>query len=345
MRDPHPETALGAPAALQSAQIPYSVVIVPWPFPSVEEMVEDLVRTVAFSAQFNPAFIQISLPGYSERFSKETLFDREVVWNRVKDEIQRLRPLTDCPLILRPGLFEEYLDPEAVDAPRLIGVIKNSPAAGAGLRMGDRLTAINGLPIKTRSQALSLLGLVRNSLLERVSVTVARPDGPNDLSLELNNFAYPFDPKIVPYARWGFPSSGIPFLDWTAQLRNLILKDQAREVLVLTSTLVRPTLEKRIRETPFPTEVKLHLRVPPNRCLGGNIFMGDLLMVDDFIAAVKDFLEEGLVSPDLVVIPSSPFHMSGWGKGRDLSGRVYKDIERVGMWYPGGSHDRMRPYF
>ena len=90
---------------------------------------------------------------------------------------------------------------------------------------------------------------------------------------------------------------------------------------------MQPTLEKRIRETPFPDEIKLHLRVPPNRCLGGNIFMGDLLMVDDFIAAVKDFLEEGRVSPDLVVIPSSPFHISGWE--RDLSGRVYKDIERV----------------
>lgn len=326
MRDPYPETALGAPAALQSAQIPYSVVIVPWPFPSVEEMVEDLVRTVAFSAQFNPAFIQISLPGYSGRFSKETLFDREAVWNRVKDEIQHLRPLSDCPLILRPGLFEEYLDPEAVDAPRLIGVIKNSPAAGAGLRMGDRLTAINGLPIKTRSQALSLLGLVQSSLLERVSVRVARPDGPKDLSLELNNFAYPFEPEIIPYAGCVFPSSGIP-LDWTAQLRNLILKVKAREVLLLTSTLVQPTLEKRIRETPFPAESKLYLRVPPNRCLGGNIFMGDLLLVEDFITAVKEFLEEGLVSPDLVVIPSSPFHMSGWG--RDLSGRVYKDIERV----------------
>jgi membrane-associated protease RseP (regulator of RpoE activity) len=326
MRDPNPETALSAPAALQSARITYSVVIVPWPFPSVKEMIEDLVSTVAFSAQFNPAFIQISLPGYSERFSKETLFDREEVWNRVKDEIHHLRPLTDCPLIIRPGLFEEYLDPEAVDAPRLIGVVKNSPAAGAGLRMGDRLTAINGLPIKTRPQALSLLGLVQGSRLERVSVTVDRSGGSADLSMELNNPAYPFDPETVPYAGCVFPSSGIP-LDWTEQLRNLIIKEQAREILVLTSTLVRPTLEKRIREIPFPAEIKLHLRIPPNRCLGGNIFMGDLLMVEDFIAAVKDFLGEGLVSPDLVVIPSSPFHMSGWG--RDLSGRVYKDIERM----------------
>jgi len=30
--------------------------------------------------------------------------------------------------------------------------------------------------------------------------------------------------------------------------------------------------------------------------------------------------------PDLVVIPSSPFHLSGWG--RDLTGRVYLEIER-----------------
>jgi hypothetical protein len=326
MRDPQPETALSAPDALQAARIPYSVVIVPWPFPSIEEMMEDLNRTVAFSAQFNPAFIQISLPGYSAGFSKERLFDREEVWSRVKNRIQHLRTLTDCPLILRPGLYEEYLDPEAVDAPQILGVIKNSPAFGASLKMGDRLSAINGLPIKTRPQALFLLRMIQGSRLENVSVTVDRPGGPTDLALELNRYAYPFDPAIVPYAGCVFPSSGIP-LEWTEQVKSLIYKEHAREVLILTSTLVQPTLEKRIRETPFPAEIKLHLRVPANRCLGGNIFMGDLLMVEDFIEAVKDFLKEGRLSPDLIVIPSSPFHLSGWG--RDLSGRVYKDIERT----------------
>jgi len=326
MRDLKPEVALNALAELESAHISYSVVIVPWPFPSLEEMVEDLVRTVAFSARFNPAYIQISLPGYSRWFSNEILFDREEVWNRLKTEIQHLRTITDCPLIIRPGLYEEYLDPEAVDAPRLIGVIKNSPAARAGLVTGDRLIAINGLPIKIRTQARSLLGMIQNSRLERVSITVARPGGPLDLSMALNNFDYPFDPRTAPYEGCVFPSAGIP-LGWTEQLRNMIIKEQAREVLILTSTLVRPTLEKRIRENLFPAGVKLHMRVPPNRCLGGNIFMGDLLMVEDFITAVKDFLDEGRVLPDLVVIPSSPFHLSGWG--RDLTGRVYKDIERL----------------
>ena len=37
-------------------------------------------------------------------------------------------------------------------------------------------------------------------------------------------------------------------------------------------------------------------------------------------------MEKEEVEPDLVVIPSSPFHLSGWG--RDLTGRVYLDIER-----------------
>ena len=326
MRDLKPEVALNALAELESAHIPYSVVIVPWPFPSFEEMVEDLARTVVFSARFNPAYIQISLPGYSRWFSKETLFDRDEVWKRLKTEIQHLRTVTDCPLIIRPGLYEEYLDPEAIDTPRLIGVIKHSPAARAGLVPGDRLIAINGLPIKIRTQARSLLGMIQDSRLERVSVTVERPGSQVDLPMELKNFEYPFDPRTAPYAGCVFPSAGIP-LNWMEQLRTMISTEKAREVLILTSTLVRPMLEKRIRESLFPAEVHLHLRVPANRYLGGNIFMGDLLMVEDFISAVKNILDEGQVWPDLIIIPSSPFHLSGWG--RDLTGRVYKDIERL----------------
>jgi membrane-associated protease RseP (regulator of RpoE activity) len=326
MGDPHPETALGAPAALRSARIPYSLVIVPWPFPSLEEMVADLVRTVNYSVEFSPACIQISLPGYSTCFSQEPLFDREEVWNRLKDEIQHLRTAVDCPLILRPGLFEEYLDPEAVDVPRLIGVVKNSPAAKAGVQPGDRLTGINGLPVKNRIQARSLLKMIQESSLGKVSVAVTRGGGRLDLSMALNDFGYPFDPRMVPYEGCVFPSAGIP-RDWMEKLRNIILEEQAREVLILTSTLVRPMLEKRIREDLFLTGVKFHLRVPANSYFGGNIFMGDLLVVEDFIGAVKKFLKERPHSPDLVIIPSSPFHISGWG--RDLTGRVYKDIERV----------------
>ncbi|MDY6844321.1 MAG: hypothetical protein SVW57_09565, partial [Thermodesulfobacteriota bacterium] len=53
---------------------------------------------------------------------------------------------------------------------------------------------------------------------------------------------------------------------------------------------------------------------------------GDLLVVQDYIDYITDYEENGNTRPDLVVIPSSPFNLSGWG--RDLTGRVYLDIER-----------------
>jgi hypothetical protein len=53
--------------------------------------------------------------------------------------------------------------------------------------------------------------------------------------------------------------------------------------------------------------------------------MGDLLTVEDFVFAVNKFMERN-IRPDLVVLPSSPFYLSGCG--RDLTGRVYLDIER-----------------
>lgn len=54
--------------------------------------------------------------------------------------------------------------------------------------------------------------------------------------------------------------------------------------------------------------------------------MGDLMVVEDFIRAAKEFVQTGKIQPDLILIPSSPFHLSRWG--RDLTGRVYLDIER-----------------
>ena len=54
--------------------------------------------------------------------------------------------------------------------------------------------------------------------------------------------------------------------------------------------------------------------------------MGDLLVVSDYICAIEKFISEEKIQPDLVLIPTSPFHLSGWN--RDLTGRVYLEIER-----------------
>ena len=54
--------------------------------------------------------------------------------------------------------------------------------------------------------------------------------------------------------------------------------------------------------------------------------MGDLLVVEDFVDYVNQWIEENGRRPDLVVIPSSPFHSDGWL--RDLAGTPYLEIER-----------------
>jgi len=68
------------------------------------------------------------------------------------------------------------------------------------------------------------------------------------------------------------------------------------------------------------------VEVPVNDYFGGNILMGDLLVVEDFIRHIKKHISTNRANPDVVIIPSSPFSLGDWG--RDLTGRVYLDIER-----------------
>jgi len=329
MNDPRPETAVESLAGLREAGLPYSVVIVPWPFPSIRIMLEDLEETVGFADRHEPAFIQISLPGYSRFFSDRPLFDHDRVWEGIKETVLALRERTACPLILRPGLYEEYQTPQAVNDPRPIGVIRNSPADRGGLRAGDRIVKLGGLAVQGRPQTRTLLTTLHRSELDRVPVVVRRQGRPLELEFDLRDYDYPYDPGTVGHLGIVFACAGLPTA-WLENLRQVVTLHRAATVLLLTSRLVRPALEDMIRSHGFFSGLALHLRVPENGYFGGNVFMGDLLVVEDFVRAVRAFLDEGIGRPDLIAIPASPFHLSGWG--RDLRGRVYKELDhRLGI--------------
>ncbi|MBW2622315.1 MAG: radical SAM protein [Deltaproteobacteria bacterium] len=325
MRDPCPRTAIDSLAILREAGIPYAVVIVPWPEPDIETMLEDLEQTIPFAADFDPGLIQISLPGYSRGLSEDTLFSHGRVWDDIKKKALSLRAGTDVPVVLRPGLFEEYTDPGQVNAPVLIGTIKNSPLARAGIRAGDRLLRVNGLKVMSRPQARSLLTVLHDSDLKSSSITVEREGGRIERKTDLTDFGYPYTRETATHLGAAFASSGVPS-EWLERLRDTVLSRKAEEALLLTSSLVKPTLESLMAGHGFRTNGRLHIRIPRNSYFGGNISMGDLLVVQDFIEAIEEFIEQEHIRPDLVIIPSSPFHLSGWG--RDLTGRVYLDIER-----------------
>jgi len=325
MRDPEPQIALKALNLLKNAGIPYTVVIVPWPFPAKEEMISDLQNTVSFAAAFDPALIQISLPGFSRSLSQKETFSHEAVWNDLKIAVQELRSGTDCPLVIRPGLFEEYTDPERADDPVTIGAVKSSPACNAGVQPGDCIVKVNGLPVKNRTQARALLTILHESEMRKASLSIQRNGNNLDLDVDLDRFDYPYTPESATHLGIVFSSSGVSH-EWLERIKQIITSHMAEEVLLLSSTLVSPVLKHMLYFNGIFPDVRLHIRIPENRYFGGNIFMGDLMVVEDFIESIEEFISEENIRPDLVIIPSSPFHLSGWG--RDLTGRVYLDIER-----------------
>jgi uncharacterized Fe-S cluster-containing radical SAM superfamily protein len=325
MRDPECSVALNSLEHLRNAGIPYAIVIVPWPFPSADIMINDLKNTIAFADSFDPALIQISLPGYGRSSYPEECFSHEEVWNRIKTTIQELRYHTDCPIVMRPGLYEEADHPEKVNDPLVIGVIKNSPSYLAGLHPGDRILKVNGLPMKNRPQTRSLLKTLNESDLAMTSLSVQRGSNLMDLDLNLREFDYPYTLESATQLGVVFASSGIPE-EWVVRLKEIIISRQGKEVLLFSSALVKPVLKKLISDKGFIPDINLYIRVPENHYFGGNICMGDLMVVEDFIKAIEEFINTEKIQPDLVIIPSSPFHLSGWG--RDLTGRVYLDIER-----------------
>ncbi len=326
MGDPEPETAISSPRLLAEAGIPFAVTVVAWPEPSLEGMLEDLQNTCLYAADCGARMVQVNLPGYSRFLSPEPLFDTDEVWGAVVRKVRELREEVPCPVVVSPALYEENLTRERKNLPEVIGVVPNSPAAYWGLRPGDVILCLNGIRILNRPQARDLLTLLQESGEGRVSLVVEREGREVELGGEARHCSYPFDFRTGTHLGVVFMGSGLR-LSYLRDLEGIIRSRGARRVLFLTSRLVRPTLEQLLRENPLclPQGAELHLSVPENRYFGGNIMLGDLLVVQDFIDHLEEWMAEN-GKPDLVVIPSSPFHLSRWD--RDLTGRVYLDIAR-----------------
>jgi hypothetical protein len=109
-------------------------------------------------------------------------------------------------------------------------------------------------------------------------------------------------------------------------LKALIVRNHAKKVLLFSSILVKPVFLQLLQESSLFGGIQIQVEVPENRYFGGNICMGDLLVVEDFIEAIKEYLDKNS-PPDLIVVPSSPFSLGQWR--RDLEGRVYTEIQRA----------------
>ena len=319
------EVAIHSLPLLKQSGIPYAVVIVPWPIPSAAHMLTDLGETVADADGHDAHLVEVSLPGYSRYFSEEKLFDLDELWSSVISKVRSLRERTACPLLVKPGLFEETLHEKTFNLPRVVGVVKNSPAAASGLRPDDWVLSVGGLKISSRPQARDILRLYGQNGYPSVSLTVQRGKGPIDFQLFPDRFQYPYTPQTDHHLGIIFRGEGLR-TGVLENLKSLIVAHRANRVLLLSSRLVKPVFEQLLQESSLFANIRVQVEVPQNRFFGGNIFMGDLLVVQDFVEAIRDYVKKN-PPPDLIVIPSSPFSLGHWG--RDLEGRAYSDIERA----------------
>jgi len=327
MGDNQPGTAIGSLALLRRYGVPYSVTVVLWPVPSLEEALDDLAMTAAYAEDNLAALVQVNLPGYTRRSFPQPPFDTGTVWGRTVDYVRGLRERGACPVVIRPSLYEENVTRDRKNVPEVIGTVVNSPAARCGLERGDVIIAVNGILVANRAQARDLLSILQDNGTGGKTLTVKRGGRLLELEIRPGDRRYPFTPGTGTHLGAVFLGTG--FREGNlGRMRDILLARRPREALLLSSTLVKPTLEQMLEENPLyiPGGTKLHIGVPENNSLGGNIILGDLLLVQDFIDFIKRYLGSVNGKIDLILIPSSPFYLSGWG--RDLSGRPYLDIER-----------------
>ena len=327
MADTKPEIAIGALPLLRQQNLPYTTVIVPWPAETINEMLADLSSTIGYAAENETHLIQVNLPGYSKYFSPNNVFNLDQVWQAIVSQVRELRGKYGCPIVVMPTLYEENIYQSRKNLPQIIGLVKNSPAYLGGLERGDIILGINGLSIRNRPQACDLLLVLQRSEAKEATLKVQRGSQTLEVNLDLSGYSYPYSKEMDAHLGIIFMGTGLR-MSYIERLKEIVQARGAKRVLFLSSALVEPTFEQCLRESHLfgNNQVNIDVKIPQNCFFGGNIFMGDLLVVQDFIDCIKEYIIEEGSKPDLVVIPSSPFNLGGWG--RDLRGRVYLDIER-----------------
>jgi uncharacterized Fe-S cluster-containing radical SAM superfamily protein len=315
-------TAIAGIPLLQKYRIVYDGSIVAWPsIPS-----DDLVQTIQFLDNHDARVIRVLLPGYSQYFSDEELFDTNTVWQDVVRIIMDLREKIDTPITCQPSLY--WVNPLT---PLVDGVVKRSPAAESGLTVGDKILKVNDQPVYTRVHAAHLLS---TSCDESGScqILVSRKGEEIAVNLQetITDECYPYKVKgMPPFA----PHFGIFFIDdfllsSIQDLINIIENHNAHNVILLSSEIMKPIVLEAIEMVEdfqqYFSRKNLVIHVPPHHFWGGNILLGDLYTARDYTDYMTTLIKTEDPKPDLVVIPLS--HTSRWGY--DLTNESFATIEQ-----------------
>ncbi|MCL6612704.1 MAG: DUF512 domain-containing protein [Peptococcaceae bacterium] len=294
MNDPRAQTAVESPALLREAAVPChgSVVAVPhltgW---------EDLAGTLEFLDRNGAATVRVFLPGHT-RFSPPGFRPPRELRRRLHEFITGIRFRLKVPVTLEPPVIEDL-------RAEVAGVMAGSPACRAGIRAGDTIASVNGIPARSRVDAFRRVLAGRNPSVEVIRggemavVEIVKENGrPSGLV-----FDYDIDPAAV------------------EKIAAAARRKGAREALLLTSELGYPAVKMGLERFSAGSPA-VRIAAVKNRFFGGSIGCAGLLTVAD----MRDALIEYGTGADLVIVPGIAFD----ARGRDIAGRSCHELRVAG---------------
>lgn len=259
---------------------------------------EDLAQTVDFLAGGGAQTVRLFIPGFT-RWGQKSLKPPPGWEEALREYFKELRLRTTVPITLEPPGLEDL---RAI----IGGVISGSKGAKAGLRGGQEITSINGVPPFSRAEAFHSLSSPGKYL---IGVRTAKNKAQEILYLELakgEKSGLVMDYDLV---------HGI-----VSQISSALKRNRSSHPLILASQWGEPLLRAGLLKA---GQENLLLRVLPviNGSFGGNIRSAGLLLVKDFSEALKGYLKKG-GKADCVLLPAIAFDH----RGRDLWGNSYLEL-------------------
>lgn len=322
------EIAINSIKLLRKYGMPFRGTIIAWPELSYGE----LERTIRYLDEHEAQLICLYPPGYTKYHHLDyTINQINTHWINLVEFFLKMRHQISSPLLYSPNSFWNKDLRAIVD-----GVIKNSPAEKAGVKVGDIIYSINEHKVFSRESArnkLQNLSCEMNS--NEIAIAIIRSG--NIITFKISEFKdrdkdfYPYKPKgylsdpTMPYGIILVETFKPFFIKY---LREILNRYAVHRVIIFVSLLMQPQMELLLRYYKLKellNGVKVKFVMMKNLFWGGNIMLGDLMTVDDFIYLITNSKEIKQFSPDIIILPSS--FLIRWG--RDYTGKYYKEIERT----------------
>jgi wyosine [tRNA(Phe)-imidazoG37] synthetase (radical SAM superfamily) len=318
MRDRRAATAIQAIATMRKREIPFMGTLVPSP----DQSLDDVQETIEYLDANEARLIRVAMPGLSRFHPRFRAGELEEWVPRVRDRVLEVRSRLSTPVIVSPyAHITSSIDAVAE------GAVRNSPAARAGIVLGDRVLSIDGRQVVSRAHAASLLDRASRRGAAELEIehdghcrTIALAEPPEGEDL------YPYRPRgygSLDFAgmRFGLVLPGSFHLQWIKQIYAAVHARAPRSVVVVVSRFFESLVAELLADLPLPEGCEVELLTPKNRYFGGTVDVGDLWVLDDIAQAVREYGAQRRM-PELLLLPDS--FLSRWG--RDLLGVPYTEL-------------------